>query len=332
MHLTTKRIAASVALCGLALASTNVVHAQPAKQPSAAAKDSARTLLLDCRDKFGKRDFNGALKSCQGAHAIMGVPTTGLDLAKVQQAMGLLVESRETALEVVRFDNAANNAAFAQAQAESSKIAQDLEKRIASIVITVSGLPSGTTARVVVDSDEVPAAAMTLPFRVNPGEHTIVASAKDFSDRKRTVTLTEGQTTTIDLLMSSGTETEVEPDKPSPGRQIPVWVWPVGGLGLVGAGGAVFFGLDFKATKEKVDRDCPNNQCSADYTEQEAQDLQSHWNRSLVLTVVSSTVGAACLGAAIYGIVSAPKKTETATRITPWIGGGVSGAVLSGSF
>ena len=43
----------------------------------------------------------------------MGVPTTGLDLAKVQQAMGLLLEARETALEAVRFDNSANNAAFA---------------------------------------------------------------------------------------------------------------------------------------------------------------------------------------------------------------------------
>ena len=111
-----------------------------------------------------------------------------------------------------------------------------------------------------------------------------------------------------------------------------MWVWPVGGLGLIGAGGAVFFGLDFGATKEKVDRDCPNNQCSLDYTAQEAQALQSHWNQSLILTVVSSTVGAACLSAAIYGIVTAPKKTETATRITPWIGGGVSGAVLNGSF
>jgi len=330
MQLTTKRITASFGFCMLTFALTNVARADGAKQPSAAAKDSARTLLLDCRDKFGKRDFKGALKSCQGAHSIMGVPTTGLDLAKVQQAMGLFVESRETALEVVRFDNSTNNAAFAQAQAESSKLAEDLDKRIASLVITVSGLPSGTEARVVVDSDEVPPAALSLPFRVNPGEHTIVASAKDFNDRKRTLTVSEGQTTTIDLLMSNGAE--VEPDKPSPGRQIPVWVWPVGAVGLVGAGGAVFFGLDFGATKEKVDRDCPNNQCGPEYTAQEAADLQSHWNRSLALTVVSSAVGAACLSAAIIGIVTAPKKTETGARITPWIGGGVSGFVLNGSF
>ncbi len=330
MHLTTKRIAAFLGYCVLTFALTNVAHAQGPKQPSAAAKDTARTLLLDCRDKFGKKDFDGALKSCKGAHSIMNVPTTGLDLAKVQQAMGLLVESRETALDAVRFDNSANNAAFSQAQAEANRIAQDLEKRIPSLVITVSGLPSGTSARVVVDSDEVPAAAMALPFRVNPGEHTIIASAKDLNDAKRTVTVSEGQTTTIDMLMSNSAAQE--PDKPSPGRKIPVWVWPVGGLGLIGAGGAVFFGLDFAETKENVDRDCPDNQCRAEYTTQQAQDLQSHWNRSLALTVVTSTVGAACLGAAIYGIVTAPKKTETATRITPWIGGGVGGAVLSGSF
>jgi hypothetical protein len=330
MYLTTKRIGVSVGLFAVTFALTNIAQADGGKQPSAAAKDTARTLLIDCRDKLGKKDHQAALKSCKGAHSIMGVPTTGLDLAKVQQAMGLFVEARETALEVVRFDNSSNNAAYTQAQADANRIAQDLEKRIPSLVITVSGLPAGTTAHVVVDKEDVPEAAMSLPYRVNPGEHTVVASAKDLPDATRTLTISEGQTVPLDLSMTKGSD--AEPDKPSPGRKIPVWAWAVGGVGLLGAGGAVFFGIDFGDTKQKVDRDCPNNQCRPEYTAQQAQDLQSHWNRSLVLTVVSSTVAAGCLGAAIYGIVTAPKKTESATRITPWVGGGVSGAVVSGSF
>lgn len=312
------------------LALGSVSHAQP-KQPSAAAKDTARTLLLDCRDKFGKKDFEGALKSCQGAHSIMGVPTTGLDLAKVQQAMGLLVEARETSLEAVRFDNAANNPAFAQAQSEANKIAQDLEKRIPSLVLNVSGLPAGTTARVVVDKDEVPDAALSLPYRVNPGEHTITASAKDVNDVTKSVTVVEGQTLPIELAMG---QAEAEPDKPSPGRNIPVWAWVAGGVGVVGAVGAIYFGVQFGDTKERVDRDCPNNQCNDTYTKNEAIALQSQWNKDLTLTIVASSIGAIGIGAAIFGIATAPapKAPESATRITPWIGRGTTGVVLSGSF
>lgn len=332
MDLTTKRIGALTSSCVFMFALSGIGQAQP-KQPSAAAKDSARTLLLDCRDKFGKKDFEGALKSCKGAHSIMGVPTTGLDLAKVQQAMGLLVEARETALEVVRFDNSANNPAFAQAQTDANKIAQDLEKRIPSLTLNVSGLPSDTTVRVVVDADEVPAAAMSLPYRVNPGDHTVVASAQDFKDNKQTISVSEGQTLTVDLAMSRGGADEAPP---APGRKIPVWAWIAGGVGVVGTVGAFYFGTEFGETKTKVDTDCPNNQCNSEYTPQEASDLQSKWNQTLALTVVSSTIGAAGLGAAIYGIVTAPKKTEATARvmprITPWIGRDVSGVVLSGSF
>lgn len=315
-------------VCAATLSLGGPAHAQP-KQPSAAAKDTARTLLLDCRDKFGKKDFDGALKSCQGAHSIMGVPTTGLDLAKVQQSMGLLVEARETALEAVRFDNSMNNPAFAQAQSEANKISQDLEKRIPSLVLSVSGLPAGTTARVVVDNDEVPDAALSLPYRVNPGTHTIVASAKDVNDVKKTVTVEEGQSVPLEISMAQGA---AEPDKPSPGRNIPVWAWVAGGVGFVGAVGAVYFGVQFADTKERVDRDCPNNQCNDTYTKDEAVALQSQWNKDLALTVVASSVGAIGIGAAIFGIVTAPKNPQTATRITPWIGKGSSGVMFSGSF
>lgn len=311
---------------GFALA--GVAHAQP-KQPSAAAKDTARTLLVDCRSKFGKKDLEGALKSCEGAHSIMGVPTTGLELAKVKDAMQRLVEARETALEVVRFDNSGNNAAFSEAQTEANKLAQDLEKRIPSLVISVSGLPSGTSARVVVDADEVPAAALSLPFRVNPGDHTVVASAPNMPDATRTVSVKEGQTVPVEIDMSAtGSQ-----DKPSPGRSIPTWTWIVGGVGVVGAVGAVYFGLDFADTKERVDRDCPNDQCNATYTTEEAKALQSHWNQALGLTVASGVVGAACLGAAIYGFASAPKKDPaTAARVVPWIGRDTAGIVFRGSF
>ncbi len=331
MSLKIDRFGACVALATLVFALPQQVHAQGAKQPSASAKDTARTLLVDCRSKFGKNDFDGALKSCQGAHSIMSVPTTGLDLAKVQQAMGLLVEARETALEAVRFDNSTNNAAFAQAQTEANQIAQDLEKRIPSLVLSVSGIPLNTNVRVLVDADEVPTAAMSLPFRVNPGERKVTASAEGFGQTKRTIKVTEGQTVPVELDLSVGSDQGA--DKPSGGgRKIPVWAWAVGGVGVLGVGAGVYFGIEFKDTQDTVSRDCPNNECKPSYSDAKAQALQSQWNRNLTLTIVSSTVGAACLGAALYGIVTAPKKDATTARVVPWIGRDVGGAMFIGAF
>jgi len=349
---TTARTRAGAALVALAfLLQAGGALAQNGKQPSAAAKTTARNLLLDCREKFGKKDLASALKSCQGGHAIMNVPSTGLDLAKVQEAMGLLVEARETALDVTRFNNAANNATYAEAQAEASQIAQNLETRIPSLVINVTGAPEGAELAVKVDNDAIPAAAMSLPYKVNPGEHTIVASAPGTNPVEQKVTVQTGQTKTVDLALSrassasppgpSGGGDAKDPwnrpkdeiDKENAGgRQIPAWSWIAGGVGLVGLGVGVGFGVDFSNAQETVARDCPDNQCIDKYSAADADALQSRWNRSLILTIAGSVVGATGLGLAIYGIATAPKVGARAATVVPWIGPGQAGLTALGRF
>jgi hypothetical protein len=83
-----------------ALAGMQVQGAALAAEPTAADRETARTLLIDGREKLSAGDAKGALQSFQAAHAIMGVPTTGLDLARAQAALGDLVGARATALGV----------------------------------------------------------------------------------------------------------------------------------------------------------------------------------------------------------------------------------------
>jgi hypothetical protein len=52
--------------------------------------------------KFAAKDYAGALKAYEAAHAIMQVPSTGLPLAKAQLERGLLVEARDTLLQITR--------------------------------------------------------------------------------------------------------------------------------------------------------------------------------------------------------------------------------------
>src|SRR5262245_1107365 len=93
------RTAAPILVCAAALLSP---AAALAAEPSAADRETARTLVIDGRKKFGAGDYEGARKAFQAAHEIMGVPTTALDLAKALEKLGKLVEARTVALEVAR--------------------------------------------------------------------------------------------------------------------------------------------------------------------------------------------------------------------------------------
>src|SRR5215468_3304078 len=70
--------------------------------PTAAEKETARALMKSARDKRRASDLRGALVDFTKARAIMNVPTTGLEVGKTQMDLGLLVEARDTLLEVAR--------------------------------------------------------------------------------------------------------------------------------------------------------------------------------------------------------------------------------------
>src|SRR5271169_6333782 len=65
-------------------------------EPSAADRETARTLMQQGRELRAKGDLKEALKRFQAADEIMHVPSTGLEVAKSQVAIGELVEARDT--------------------------------------------------------------------------------------------------------------------------------------------------------------------------------------------------------------------------------------------
>jgi len=64
--------------------------------PSLSDRETARSLMDDGDAKRDKADFKAALKSYEAADAIMHVPTTGLEVARAQAQLGMLLEARET--------------------------------------------------------------------------------------------------------------------------------------------------------------------------------------------------------------------------------------------
>lgn len=161
------------------------------QQPNASDKETARALLLDGRAKMDARDFQGALKSFQGAHAIMNVPTTGIAVAKAQAALAQLVEARETALAVTRIPvEKGEAAAFADARTEAAALANDLAPRIPSVTLVVRG-PDANDVDARINGQKIPAATLGLPRKTNPGHQVITATAPGFGSVTREIDLVE---------------------------------------------------------------------------------------------------------------------------------------------
>src|SRR5262245_51869629 len=71
-------------------------------EPTPAEKETARALMAEGRDLRDANDLKSALKRFQAADSIMHVPTTGLEVARTEAALGLLVEARETLQRIAR--------------------------------------------------------------------------------------------------------------------------------------------------------------------------------------------------------------------------------------
>ena len=188
----------------LAVTSTLLAGPSASADPTPEDKATARTLLSDGRAKMEAKDYEGALKSFQAAHAIMGVPTTGLDLARAQAALGKLVEARETALAVTKTPVLpAEPSVFTRARASATELMTEIAPRIPSLVVIVRGAPADSVPVVTVDDVVIPVAALGLPRKLNPGKHGVEVKLPGYIAARREIDLREMQvlTATIELVI-----------------------------------------------------------------------------------------------------------------------------------
>lgn len=60
----------------------------------------------------------------------------------------------------------------------ADELARSLLPRIPSLQVSVTGPPAGAVVHVEIDGNALPDDAATLPAKVNPGKHAVVASVK----------------------------------------------------------------------------------------------------------------------------------------------------------
>jgi len=283
--------------------------------PTAAEKDTARSLMKDGRAKRDAGDHKGALEAFRGAHAIMHVPTTGLEVGRSEVDLGLLVEARDTLLAVARIPvEKGEPAPFAEARKEADALATSLETRIPTVKLVFANEGEGSTIGVTIDGVAVPAAAIRLPQRLDPGKHVVMVTV-GAAKKKRAIELKEGEAQTLTIDMSADdavTPAVTSSDTSAPPKKDETKSGSVGtlawiGFGLGGAGivagtvtGLLAMSKTSAAKSQCVDTQCPHS----------AHDDLEGARSMATISTISFAVGVAGLGLGVIGLVTGGSSSE----------------------
>jgi hypothetical protein len=319
---------ASIAAVCLPLAVAVEARAQPVAGPSAAERENARSLMVDGRAKLEAGDAVAAEKAFAAAHAIMGVPTTGLDLARAQAALGKLIEARDLALQVTRMPKTLGEAAaFAKARKTAQELADALTPRIGAVVVSVTGPADRATLEVRLDGAPLVAAALDLPWKVNPGAHVVTARAASFADAEMQLEVGEGETKPVAIAMTpapiaaDATPAVAPPATAPETAPAPVWPWVVGGVGVAVVATGVGLLVDFALVQRTISKSCSGGVCDPNQLNAaEVSALEAHRNRSGIAGIACTAGGGALLIAGIVGLAVRPRPNApaTAVRVTPF--------------
>jgi hypothetical protein len=169
--------------------------------PSPTERETARALVRSGRAKRADGDLKGALADMRAAHAIMGIPPTGLELGKTLAQAGRLVEAHDTLVEVTHMPTGPREPpTYAKARHDAKTLADALAPRLATIRLTVAA-PEGARATVTLDDAKITPESLPAPLKVNPGTHVVRAQLGNEVQESR-VELAEGAERDVTLTLS----------------------------------------------------------------------------------------------------------------------------------
>jgi hypothetical protein len=280
---------------------------------------TARNLYKDGKDLRAAGDLKGAYEKLKAAHALGHTPLTGIELARTEVQLGMIVEAREVCLGVARMPVESDETErSAEARTSAAALAEELKPRIASVRIHVVLQHDAAQAIVTVDGISIPSAALDQPRMVNPGHHVVTAHVEGAATVTRTFDVSEGKEGAVELAPPSPAKQE----KPQP--QGETHHARLGGLivgGLVVTGVGLFLGVAGGLYAMEKTLACPQNQCPP-------SEWQSLDDARAAATL--STIGFAVAGGGVVLLVigllthTSPKETSR-VRVMPHIGFGELG-------
>jgi hypothetical protein len=302
---------------------------------SAADRETARELLTRGQELRESGDLAAALRALTQAHALATTPITTFELARTHAQARHYVQARELALSVARIAPGAKESEQAHAaRTEAAELAEQLHAKIATLNVTLQGVPAGREVVLTVDGTPIASAAVGAPLRLDPGAHAVAARVGKGPESRADVTLAEGETKPIIVAVTvvdepppvldaktdaaaTGTST-LSPAADSAGTSAVVWLGF--GTAVVGLGVGTVTGL--LAISRAGTSECDGTRC----TGAGLSDIDTGRSLALVSTIsMAVAVAGACVG--IYGLTwGAPRRAGL--RVLP----SLAGASLAGTF
>jgi hypothetical protein len=298
-----------------------------AGEPSAADRETARSLMQEGEKASARKDHAAALEAFQGAHAIMGVPSTGMEVARTLVALGRLRQARKLALEVAALPaKPGEPAAFARARSEAAELAKSLEARVAKLEVAVDGAPAGSRVKLVIDGEQVDAAGS---HELDPGQHSIEVSAGGATESSK-VSLKEGETRRESITLRPPQRDERSEKAPAETKSSSKRTlgFVIGGIGVAGLATAGVTGLILLSRDAEIDENCPDKRCNA-----EGRELIDGSQPLLIANAVAWGVGVVGLGVGTWLVLSSDdSEPAPVTAVGPTLLPGGAGVGLVRSF
>lgn len=302
-------LAAAIAV----LAASTVAQAG---SPTAADRATARQLMLEARNLRYDGDLRGALEKFRAADALMGVPTTGLEVAKTQAELGLLVEALDTCVGVIHHpEERGEPRPFQQAREQAKTLRERLQARIPTLRFVFPAESDSSDVELRVDGVVIPQAARQVPRLVNPGDHEILLVEGTFRQRF-VVRVEEGETRDVALVLPQRAQSAADTQAVSPGPN--PWVW--GGFATAAVGGAVggVAGLLAWSDRNHLDDACPNRTCPPD--EMDRVDRAKTYATVSTYALVVGGIGAAVGVGALLSTRKDPSEADVGVSVSPCSG------------
>lgn len=199
----------------LALLTAGALAATPAMAQSASEVAAARSLFEEGVAAAGDARWQDALSAFERSYAIAPRSTTLLNLAGAQVQLGRLVAASESYQRLIR--EAGSNARERRLRDQAREALTGLEPRIAHLTLNIADL--ARTDEVLLDETAVSHAIVGVSTPVDPGDHRVSVRRDDREIGQAAVTLSEGGSREVTVLLHPGDSVAVV--SPGPEEESP---------------------------------------------------------------------------------------------------------------
>lgn len=279
-------------------------------------------------------NWSAAIQQFREVGQVRMTPHVRFHIAFCEEGLGRLV----TALGGYELALSEADQVGADFRSEVESAIEKLKVRIPKLVIERG--EGAEAASVQLDGVDLGASSIGVEVPLDPGPHSVAATAPGMKPFSTTADLRERETTRVTLVL----EPEPEPAKPPPPKEKVVVVtreeppkrlvpYLIGGAGVATLLGAGALFVLKQTTQADLEEKCPNpNACDPAY-----EDTYDRMRFYGYAAPVAAGVGAAAVGVSVYMLFfrkpkQAGQKSTTSLMLTPGAPRGFAGATMSGAF